>query len=122
MENHGVLCQSIERLLRSHGFQVKSFADAASALEHLEQARGHCPDFDLLICDFDLPDLNVCHLLRLTASDASQAGPNAVLLCPTDINLALTGLGDVPKLVAVVGKPLQRAHLLRNCQSPIIVK
>jgi signal transduction histidine kinase/DNA-binding LacI/PurR family transcriptional regulator/DNA-binding response OmpR family regulator len=113
VENHALLCQSIERLLKSHGFQVTSVTNAESALETLARANGHRPGFDLLICDYDLPDINACYLLRRVATEAGLSGPNALLLCPPDIDPCLTVNSELPNLVAVVYKPFQRGHLLQ---------
>ncbi len=113
VENHPRLRQSIERLLKLHGFQVTSVANAETALENLAHAQGQCPGFDLLICDYDLPDLNAYYLLRRSVTDDGIAGPNAIILCSPDIVASLSERSDVPSLVAAIGKPFQRANLLQ---------
>ncbi len=111
--SHTFLCQSIERLLKSHGFQVTSVASAESALESLAHAQGEGPGFDLLICDYDLPDLNRYDLLRRAATDTSLAGLNVVLLRSPDIDPSSSVRSDGSRLVAEVEKPFQRGHLLQ---------
>ncbi len=113
VEGHPLLSQSIEHLLRLHGFQVTSVANAEAALENLVHAQGHCQGFDLLICDYDLPDLNAYYLLRRSATDTGIAGPRAIVLCGPDVLAPLLERSDVPNLVAAIGKPVQRGHLLQ---------
>jgi signal transduction histidine kinase/DNA-binding LacI/PurR family transcriptional regulator/CheY-like chemotaxis protein len=113
VESHLLLCQSLERLLKLHGFQVTSVASAEAALENLAHAQGHCQGFDLLICDYDLPDLNAYYLLRRSVTDTRIAGPNAIVLCSPDILASLLERSDVPSLVAAIGKPFLRGHLLQ---------
>ena len=119
--SHGRLSQSIERLLKSHGFQVTCVSNAESALENLAHSQGYTPGFDLLICDYDLPDLNAFYLLRRAATDCNLAGPSAILLCTPDVDSSSMGQSDVPNLAAIVEKPYQRIHLLQAITTALSV-
>ena len=112
VENHELLRQSLEGLLKSHGYQVTGVADAESALALLMHSQGQHIGFDLLVCDYGLPDLSARYLLRRAAADANLAGPNIILLCPPDVDPSLTDNLDLPNLVAVLQKPFQRGHFL----------
>jgi len=111
--HHDGLRRSIERLLKAHGFQVTSVSNAEAALENLTHAQGFALGFDLLICDYDLPDFNALYLLRRAATDSALAGPSTILLRPPEIDLPTTERADIPNLVAVIDKPHQRARLLQ---------
>ncbi len=111
--HHDGLCRCIEGLLKSHGFQVTSVSNAEAALENLTHAQGFALGFDLLICDYDLPDFNALYLLRRAATESALAAPSTILLCPPEIDLPSIGRAEIPNLVAVIEKPHQRARLLQ---------
>lgn len=113
VENHLLLGQAIERLLKSHGFQVTSVVTAEAAAESLTQAKGQRPGFDLMICDYELPDIIGGHLLRRAVTEMQLSGPNTVLLCPSDVNPGPMENSELPNLIAVIRKPFQRGHLLQ---------
>jgi len=109
---HPRLSVSVERLLRSHGFQVTCVTNLESAAVALAHKPGQSSGFDIIIYDHELLELGAPSSLRSVPRDVGLGHPKSIVLCSANV-VASSWEPDVPNVEAVVAKPFQRAHLLR---------
>lgn len=119
--NEPTLGQSLAHLMEQRGYQVTWTKDAAGTLSALGQSPERLTQFDVLLCDEDLPDLDALCLLRRTAAHGKAAGPNVVLLRPAESTPVIAAQQNLPGLVAIVAKPCQRTQLRQAVQKALML-
>jgi FixJ family two-component response regulator len=103
------LCQTVNTVLAKASYDIETFSNASQCIKALKQR-----SCDVLITDFDLPEINGISLLI----KAKRIQPNLPVLI-------VTGYGDVPLAVRAVKsgadnfieKPLDRKSLLAVIES-----
>ena len=104
-------------LLEKSGFKVTEAVDGAAAVEHLEA--GH--EYDLMVLDLNMPELNGAEVLSRVRSNVATAGLPIVILTGSeggDMEVKLMDEGaddyirkpiDPPRFVARIKATMRRA-------------
>ncbi|GFM36314.1 PAS domain S-box protein [Desulfovibrio psychrotolerans] len=96
--------QTIPRVLENLGYTVQAAAHPADALAMLQ----HTPTaWDLLITDFDMPDINGLEL----AEEVLGVAPGLPVILVSGRDVASQGAGTIPNIRSVVSKPYNRNTL-----------
>lgn len=96
--------QTIPRVLEALGYSVHASGHPADALAMLQ----HTPDaWDLLITDFDMPDINGLEL----AAEVVKMAPDLPVILVSGRDVASQGLGSVPNIRTMISKPYNKGIL-----------
>lgn len=105
----------LQQLLTSGEFQVIGYRSAQPALERLRDI--HQPAVDVLIIDWQLPDIDGVELLtQLVASPGPHPVPHVLMMTAFDVQ-ALEKLVRTLPVHAVLSKPIRHQELLATLHS-----
>lgn len=90
--------KTIPRVLRKLGYEVDPIGDAALAADMISEQP---ESWDLVITDFDMPELNGLEL----AQHISDTAPELPVIMVSGRNLAAKGAQEVPSVKTLVSKP-----------------
>jgi CheY-like chemotaxis protein len=89
---------TIPRVLRNLGYEVDPIGDAALAADMISEQP---ESWDLVITDFDMPELNGLEL----AQHISDTAPELPVIMVSGRNLAAKGAQEIPSVKTLVSKP-----------------
>lgn len=101
---------TIPRVLRNLGYEVDPIGDAALAADMVSER----PDtWDLVITDFDMPELNGLEL----AQHISDSAPELPVIMVSGRNIAAKGAEEIPSVKTLISKPYNSSIIAKAITS-----
>ena len=108
IEDDPLIARLIQKILEIEGFEVEK---AWNGVEGCASAEAH--DFDLIVLDFQLPDIDGTEVLeRLNASSHARETPVLLTTAHMKMPFARNRFGTRP--LAFLEKPFERRHLVQK--------
>lgn len=116
VDDHPLAREILTRTCVGFGWQATAVEGGAQGLNALRRGTGDDHDYDLLLLDWHMPDMDGIEMLRAAYATPGVGLPLVVLMAPIfELEKAVAASDDV-HLDGIVGKPVTPANLMKTVQ------
>jgi DNA-binding response OmpR family regulator len=111
IEDDPLISRLIEKILEMEGFQIQKAWDGVEGCSRADEE-----DFDLIVLDFRLPDIDGTEVLE-RLNNSPHAADTPILLTTAYIKMPFDPSKMVNRKIAFIEKPFERSHFVEKVRS-----